>query len=336
MKRRHMVAFAATATLAISASAGTAFAVQEVTPSCPGPGTSTCLLDQTGLASFQSVLSDHYTEARDGTTPPDEQDATPFTVPAGQAWTVNEFDTIGGFVTCDCSAGPPSGINIWVYKDNNGAIGAEVFHLDNVDAPNGPHYVVQVPAPFPVLQPGKYWFSAQAENVTYNQPDGYWFWTWSIAGGGQALASTRAATPLPSPALFGVAGAAGAPTAPTAPCGAVSADAKYFKPRHPVRPTLLGVRARVTASQPSDVTATAHLQANGKTVDLGTFTKNVTTFKKLRIPVPRSLHLSHGDKVTLLLHTVTKPHAGGSCQADTRDFTIKTRIINIQRSLADR
>jgi hypothetical protein len=78
------------------------------------------------------------------------------------------------------------------------------------------------------------------------------------------------------------------------------------------------------------------VQANGKTVDLGTFTKNVTTFKKLRIPVPRSLHLSHGDKVTLLLHTVTKPHAGGSCQADTRDFTIKTRIINIQRSLADR
>jgi hypothetical protein len=72
----------------------------------------------------------------------------------------------------------------------------------------------------------------------------------------------------------------------------------------------------------------------GQVVALGTFTKGIKVFRKLRMPVPAKLHLSHGDRATLFLHTVTTPAAGGTCAPDTRDYKIKTRIINIERALA--
>jgi hypothetical protein len=338
MQRRLRCIFAVAGTLAALTWSASASATEEVTPSCPGPGSSGCLLNQTQLEQVGSVASDAYAPGQDQTHP-DSQYYTPFTIPGPDSWSVTEFDVLGEF-SLPLSQFPgdyPTGINIRVYKDAGGAPGAEVLHLDNVDAPNGPNYVVALSAPFPVLTPGAYWFSAQAAGASWNS-DVHEDWLWFVGPSGQPTAAQRAATRAvalpPRPALFGVAGTPVPPTPPIV-CGAISADAKYFTPRHPVHSTRLGVRVRLTATVPSDVTATARLRLpGGQVVALGTFTKGVNAFRKLRIPVPAKLQLSHGDRATLFLHTVTTPRAGGACAPDIRDYKIKTRIINIERALA--
>jgi hypothetical protein len=321
------------------------------------------LKDQTSNIEFNgSIYSDDFTRpAQPGPAIPDYQVADDFTVPAGEAWTITEFQARGFYIQTADAASVPSALNVWIYADNGGAPGAQLFFQANAPATNGPDYDVTLNG-VPKLQPGNYWISVQ-------QPDAYAFagdsplfeqdWKWRLFQGTSGnpavvmtddctpgawvdtscapnyttFASTRA-TVAGGNTLFNLLGNTG-PAAATAACLSVSADARNFHPRVPKTPTVLGVRAKFNASAPAQLAIAARLKVDGKITDLGNFSRSVGKgVSKLRIPLPPSLRgkLPHGKKVVLLLHIAATPKGSTACAASVKDLKLKTRIINVRRS----
>ncbi|MDQ1541336.1 MAG: hypothetical protein QOH29_2062 [Actinomycetota bacterium] len=319
------------------------------------------LKDQTSNIEFNgSIYSDDFARpTQPGPAIPDYQVADDFTVPAGEAWTITQFQA-RGFFNDSAEQGPlPSALNVWIYADNgSGLPGAQLFFQANASAINAPDYDVTLSG-VPKLQPGNYWISVQQPDAFAGNCEGpcETDWKWRLfqgTSGNHAVvmtsdctagvwvdvscapstfASTRATTSGGN-TLFNLLGNTG-PAAATAACLSVSADARNFHPRVPKTPTVLGVRAKFNASAPAQLAIAARLKVNGKITDLGNFSRSVGKgVSKLRIPLPPSLRgkLPHGKKVVLLLHIAATPKGSTACAASVKDLKLKTRIINVRRS----
>jgi hypothetical protein len=107
----------------------------------------------------------------------EDRTADDFSVPAGQAWSVNEVDVAGAYNS------PGQGIvNVYIYPDTAGKPGTALFSQTNISAPGGPNYAVPL-ANVPSLGPGVYWITVQQVVGM----DGYWSWTTrSVQSGGPA------------------------------------------------------------------------------------------------------------------------------------------------------
>lgn len=106
-----------------------------------------------------------------------DRTADDFTIPAGQAWSINEVDVSGAY------NGVGQGVvNAYVYPDAAGKPGTALFSQINISAPGGPNYAVPL-ANVPSLGAGTYWITVQ-QVVGMN---GYWSWTTrSVQSGGPA------------------------------------------------------------------------------------------------------------------------------------------------------
>lgn len=282
--------------------------------------------------------SNQYKRTSPGASSPgvvDTQIAAPFTVPAGVTWNVTGARTDGFIDEAEPLFSLSSNVNVWIYRDVQGAIGPAVYEALNVPAANQPDY--EVPIPSVELASGNYWFSIQQVDAWRILPGNeHAEWYWNVEG----LTESRLASPSGGSPLFALSGTLGTPRKvgdPPSSCGTVAPVANNFKPRRPKLPTQLGLRAVLRASQPSDFTVTAKLATRGELTPLGKFTKKVITFKKLRIPVPAArLGLKRLDVVTLHLHVVIRPIGSSACEVVKRDFKLRRTVWNIERALADR
>jgi hypothetical protein len=123
-----------------------------------------------------------------------------------------------------------------------------------------------------------------------------------------------------------------------ASCLNFQAKAVNFDPRRPKAPFDLGVRSHFTVSTPSAISIDASLgwrkKGKGHKVHLGVFKVTAKTFKKVRIPLPKTLlgALEHGDRVKLNMDITVTPL--NACAPPLRfQKKLRTRIINVQRSL---
>jgi len=289
-------------------------------------------------------LSDAYPNPP-GSDRSDSQVAAPFTVPAGLTWSVTGARVVGSFDNATDGFVPGTGeykVNVFIYRnDPVGTIAQPPVYqalgvtptnapIENGD-PGDPNFEVTIPSV--KLPAGEYWFSIQYASAWHLSSE-HIEWLWTEEPSQQSLGSNaRAATPASSAPLLALSGTT---AAPGTACGTVSPAEDNFSPRRPKVPTLLGVRAKLTASAPSDFTVTAAISHGGKVTRLGTYDKRVITFKKLRMPVPSDLGLKRLDKVVLFLHAVIRPLGSSTCTPVTKDFTVKRRVFNIQQSLADR
>ena len=98
--------------------------------------------------------------------------ADDFVVPAGQTWNVQSIDADGRYFF---GPGPATDWNVFIYSDNGGLPGAQVFSATNQPAVVvGTTFTVNLPVAA-VLSAGTYWVEIQA-NMTFN-PQGEWEWT---------------------------------------------------------------------------------------------------------------------------------------------------------------
>jgi hypothetical protein len=106
-----------------------------------------------------------------------DRTADDFTVPPGQAWSINEVDVSGAY------NGVGQGVvNAYIYPDAAGKPGTALFSQTNISAPGGPNYAVPL-ANVPNLTAGTYWITVQ-QVVGMS---GYWSWTTrSLQSGGPA------------------------------------------------------------------------------------------------------------------------------------------------------
>ncbi len=186
------------------------------------------LYDQYNNASAVATLSATFTDF-----PTFSSDlADDFVVPGGQTWNVQSIDADGVFFN---GPGPANSFNVFVYADNAGLPGTQVYStLNQSYSVVGTTYTVNL-SPAAVLSPGTYWIEIQA-NMTF-VPNGEWGWTdrtvqsnngaaWQNPGGGFGICPTwtRKTTCIPNAGgpdqvyrINGTIGGGGTPT-PTPTC----------------------------------------------------------------------------------------------------------------------
>ena len=126
------------------------------------------LYDQYNNAGTNATLSATFTDF-----PTFSSDlADDFVVPAGQTWNVQSIDADGVYFN---GPGPANSWNVFIYADNAGFPGMQVFSATNQPVTVvGTTYTVTLPVPA-VLTAGTYWVEIQA-NMTFS-PNGEWGWT---------------------------------------------------------------------------------------------------------------------------------------------------------------
>jgi hypothetical protein len=283
---------------------------------------------------------------------PDSQVASPFTVPAGVVWNLTGARVKGFLDDAEGLYSLGTVVNVFIYRNQPpGTVGPVVYQALGVNAtiPEGEdpddlrNYEVTLPGV--KLDPGEYWFSMQQTDAWHTNGIGgehiHWIWNEEVGEQQSRGIGTRAGTPAATPALFALSGTTGAlpgnpdPT-PRSKCGTVKPDADNFTPRKPKVPTRLGVRAKLISKVPADFTITASLKSFGKITKLGTFEKLVTSYRKVRIPIPaRALGLRRLDRVVLFMRVQIRPRGSGTCEAVTKKFKMTRTVFNIERALAD-
>jgi hypothetical protein len=98
--------------------------------------------------------------------------ADDFVVPGGETWNVDSIDADGVYFS---GAGPATDWNVFVYTDNAGVPGTQIYSLTNQPViVNGTTFTVNL-TPAAVLSAGTYWIEIQA-NMTFGT-QGEWGWT---------------------------------------------------------------------------------------------------------------------------------------------------------------
>ena len=98
--------------------------------------------------------------------------ADDFVVPAGQTWNVESIDADGLYFN---GAGPATDWNVFIYSDNAGLPGAQVFSATKIPISQvGTTFTANL-SPAAVLNSGTYWIKIQA-NMTFGT-QGEWGWT---------------------------------------------------------------------------------------------------------------------------------------------------------------
>jgi hypothetical protein len=98
--------------------------------------------------------------------------ADDFVVAAGQTWNVQSIDADG---TYNFGPGPATDWNVFIYTDNAGLPGTQIFSATNQPVVVvGTTFTVNLPVAA-VLSAGTYWIEIQA-NMTFD-PQGEWEWT---------------------------------------------------------------------------------------------------------------------------------------------------------------
>jgi hypothetical protein len=122
--------------------------------------------------------------------------ADDFVVPAGETWNVESIDADGVYFN---GPGPATDWNVFIYADNAGLPGAQVYStLNQPVTQNGTTFTVNLSAAA-VLTGGTYWIEIQA-NMTFGT-QGEWGWTdrtvqsnspaaWQNPGGGFGICPT--------------------------------------------------------------------------------------------------------------------------------------------------
>ena len=122
--------------------------------------------------------------------------ADDFVVPGGQTWNVQSIDADGLYFN---GVGPATDWNVFIYADNAGLPGAQVYStLNQPVTVSGTTFTVTL-SPAAVLTAGTYWIEIQA-NMTF-ATEGEWGWTdrtvqsnspavWQNPGGGFAVCPT--------------------------------------------------------------------------------------------------------------------------------------------------
>ena len=111
----------------------------------------------------------------------DAQAADDFSVPAGEAWSIDAVDVSGIYFT-----GPASSFNVSLYRDPGALPGALVASYPNVVATSDVAGDVSLPlSPTLDLTVGTYWISVQAN---LDSSGGQWFWETRTVGAGDAAA----------------------------------------------------------------------------------------------------------------------------------------------------
>jgi hypothetical protein len=128
------------------------------------------LYDQTDSAGSSAVISTDYEPPSDSF---DTQIADDFTVPADQSWAITQLDVKGTFFL---TIPPPPLMNVFLYADEAGLPGTDLFHQVNISATNAPDYSIPL-AGAPSLLPGTYWVSAQQAGGQMNLGE-FSDWSW--------------------------------------------------------------------------------------------------------------------------------------------------------------
>ncbi len=328
---------------------------------CLGAGTANAdvLLDQTGSPNpNESILSNQIIPSgiqNCTDDPPSTQVADDFFVPSGDSWNIDSVNVRGSFL----GTPPPSNLFVRIYADGGGKPGVTLYQNEGpLPASGGPDYTIALPS-VPTLGPGVYWISVQQAGAIHCWTDfpageNSKRWQWSLrttSSGSPALmqgGSCEDWSPLNcdptllsgSRASTGIDtryGLAGNRTVTPLSCGAapVGSGAGNFHPKVSKPQTVLGVRAILKVSEPSDLTIDAKAKIKGKKVDLGTHSlANVTKKAKVRIPLPAPLrnNLSKGVPVKLFLDVTTKPKSGG-CGVTKKKLKLKSKVINVRANL---
>jgi Ca2+-binding RTX toxin-like protein len=128
------------------------------------------LYDQRDNDSANAVSSQNFEAAFDNF---DDQAADDFSVPAGEAWTVDGVEAVGQYF-----GGPAPSFNVFLYRDLGALPGALVASYPSVVATTDTAGTVSLPISPPMsLTRGTYWISVQANmNFVGAPPTGQWFW----------------------------------------------------------------------------------------------------------------------------------------------------------------
>ena len=161
----------------------------------PAPkGVQVVLYDQYDNAGANATLSATFTDF-----PTFSSDlADDFVVPGGETWNVDSIDADGVYFN---GAGPATDWNVFIYTDNGGLPGTQIFSATNIPIVQvGTTFTANL-APAAVLSAGTYWIEIQA-NMTFGT-QGEWGWTdrtvqsnnpaaWQNPGGGLGVCPTWA------------------------------------------------------------------------------------------------------------------------------------------------
>jgi hypothetical protein len=127
------------------------------------------LYDQTDHAGTNNAdsVAPNFSPSNDFGGTNEDRTADDFTVPAGQAWSINEVDVAGAY-----NGAGQGVVNVYIYPDAAGKPGTALFSQTNISAPGGPDYAVPL-ANVPSLTAGTYWITVQQVIGM----GGYWSWT---------------------------------------------------------------------------------------------------------------------------------------------------------------
>jgi len=128
------------------------------------------LFDQTGNEATPTADSSasNFSPSNDFGVATD-RGADDFTVPAGATWAINEIDVTGAF----SAATTGTTVNAYLYANDAGKPGAELFSKLGITATGAPNFVVPLTG-VPALTAGTYWVTVQY--VTGGGGSSYWSW----------------------------------------------------------------------------------------------------------------------------------------------------------------
>ena len=142
--------------------------------SAPGAqaATAVVLFDQTGNAATPNadVSVSNFSPSNDLGGFPD-RGADDFTVPGGATWAINEIDVTGAFA----AATTGTTVNAYLYANDAGKPGAELFSQLGITATGAPNFVVLLTGA-PALTAGTYWVTVQ-----YVTGGGGSYWSWGTS-----------------------------------------------------------------------------------------------------------------------------------------------------------
>ena len=168
MFKRSTTVLAATLALAFPA------ALLHASPAAPA-ATAVVLFDQTGTASTPNAVPEapnfSPSNSFQGSSP--DRTADDFTVPAGATWAINEIDVTGAF----SGASTNTTVNVYVYANDAGKPGAEIFSQLGITATGAPSFAVPLIGA-PSLTAGVYWVTVQ---FLVGEDGVFWSWGTSTA-----------------------------------------------------------------------------------------------------------------------------------------------------------
>jgi hypothetical protein len=165
-------------------------ALLQASPSAQAAAT-IVLFNQTGTAATPTADSSasNFSPSNDLGGGSTDRGADDFTVPAGATWAINEIDVTGAF----SAATTGTTVNAYIYANDAGKPGAEIFSQLGITATGAPNFVVPLTG-VPELTAGTYWVTVQYVVA----PGGsYWSWGTSTVQRG-APAQWRSSAGLPS------------------------------------------------------------------------------------------------------------------------------------------